>query len=126
MNKLINISELSKLLNLFNIKNNKPNNHILRYWEKEFKEIKPTIIKKRRYYTQKDIELIKFIKFLLKEKGLTINGVKNILKSKINRLDDYNSFGLKAEYQKEFIKNKSKLILKKIKKIKKNGKKNTY
>ena len=57
MNKLINISELSKLLNLFNIKNNKPNNHILRYWEKEFKEIKPTIIKKRRYYTQKDIEL---------------------------------------------------------------------
>ena len=57
---------------------------------------------------------------------MTIKGVKIILKSNINTLDDYNSFSLKADYQKEKIKIKSKLILDKLKKIKKYGKKNTH
>ena len=61
----------------------------LRYWEKEFKQIKPTLIRNRRYYSEKQINIIKLIKFLLKDKGMTINGVKNVLKSKINTLDDY-------------------------------------
>ena len=126
MEHLINISQLSTLLNLINKKNNKPSNHILRYWEKEFKQIKPTIIKNRRYYSKKQINVIKLIKFLLKEKGMTISGVKNVLKSNINSLDDYNSYSLKADYHKKVIKDKSKKILKKIKKIKKYGKKNSY
>ena len=123
MKKFINISELSKLLNLINPKNKKPSNYILRYWEKEFKQIKPIILKNRRYYSEKQIEIIKLIKFLLKDRGMTINGVKSMLKSDINKLDDYDSYSLKANYHKKNIKIKSKAILDKIKKIKKYGKK---
>ena len=125
MNKLINIGEASKLLNLINKSNKKPKNHILRYWEKEFKQIKPKFINKRRYYTSSQIEVIKLIKYLLKDKGLTISGVKNIMKLNINNLDDYNSYSLKAGYYKNTFKNKSKLILEKVKKLKYYGKKNT-
>ena len=78
MVKLINISQLASLLNLVNSKTKKPSNYILRYWEKEFKQIKPTILKNRRYYSDKQIDIIKLIKFLLKDKGMTIKGVKNI------------------------------------------------
>ena len=63
---------------------------------------------------------------LLKDKGMTINGVKNILKSNINTLDDYNSFSLKADYYKENIKKKSSRILHLLKNLKKHGKKNTH
>ena len=126
MNKLFNISEVSKLLKIINTKTKKPSNHVLRYWEKEFKQIKPILIKNRRYYSNKQINLIKLIKFLLKEKGLTINGVKNVLKSNINTLDDYNSNSLKADYRKKIIKEKSVKILEKIKNIKNHGKKNSY
>jgi DNA-binding transcriptional MerR regulator len=126
MSKYINISQLSKLLNLVNPKSRKPLNHVLRYWEKEFKEIKPVLIKNRRYYSNKQVELIKMIKFLLKDKGLTIKGVQNIIKSKINTLDDHDLSSLKADYQKENIKLKSKKLLEKIKDIKKYGKKNTH
>jgi len=118
MVKLINISQLANLLNLVNSKTKKPSNYVLRYWEKEFKQIKPIILKNRRYYSEKQIDIIRLIKFLLKDKGMTINGVKNILKSDINSLDDYNSYSLKAEYLKENIKVKSKTILEKIKKLK--------
>ena len=125
MVKLINISQLANLLNLVNSKTKKPSNYILRYWEKEFKQIKPVILNNRRYYSEKQISIIKLIKFLLKDKGMTVNGVKNILKSNINSLDDYNSYSLKADYLKENIKIKSKTILEKIKRLK-NGKKNSY
>ena len=57
-------------------------NHILRYWEKEFKEIKPKKINNRRYYSLKQVEIIKMIKFLLKNKGMTISGVKKFTKFK--------------------------------------------
>ena len=118
MVKLINITQLANSLNLVDTKTKKPLNYVLRYWEKEFNEIKPTILNKRRYYSEKQINIIKLIKFLLKEKGMTINGVKNILKSNINSLDDYNSYSLKADYLKENLKVKSKTILEKIKKLK--------
>ena len=123
MEKFLNISQLSKLLDLINPKNNKPTNYILRYWEKEFKEIKPTVLKNRRYYSKKQIEIVKLIKFLLKDKGMTIKGVKTILKSNINNLDDYDLFSLKADYHKINIKTKCKKILDKIRDIKKYGKK---
>ena len=65
------------------------------------------------------------IKFLLKNKGLTIAGVKLLLNSKINKLDDTNLHSLKAVYLKDKLKFKSKLLLDKIKKIRSYGKKNT-
>tara|TARA_X000000368_G_C22954472_1_gene678130 strand:+ start:473 stop:853 length:381 start_codon:yes stop_codon:yes gene_type:complete len=126
MDKLINISQVSKLLQIINTKTKKPSNYILRYWEKEFKQIKPIIIKNRRYYSKKQINVIKLIKFLLKDKGMTITGVKKVLKSNINSLDDYNSYSLKADYHRKIIKDKSNKILEKIKKIKTYGKKNSY
>tara|TARA_B100000579_G_scaffold273583_1_gene225992 strand:- start:51 stop:431 length:381 start_codon:yes stop_codon:yes gene_type:complete len=126
MDKLLNISEVSKLLQIINIRTKKPSNYILRYWEKEFKQIKPIIIKNRRYYSRKQIKIIKLIKFLLKDRGMTISGVKNVLKSNINSLDDYNSYSLKTEYHKREIKDKSKKLLDKLKKIKKYGQKNSY
>ena len=125
MSKLINISEASKQLNLIDKISQKPLNHILRYWEKEFKEIKPKKINNRRYYTAEQFEILKMIKFLLKNKGMTISGVKTLLKSKINKLDDTNNLSLKAEYYKANIKAKSKLLLNKIKKINSYGKKNS-
>ena len=125
MTKLINISEASKILGLTNPKTNKPLNHILRYWEKEFKIIKPKILNKRRYYSSEQIEIIKLIKFLLKNKGLTISGAKKLINLNMNKLDDYNSISLKAEYYKKLLKSKSNLLLEKINKLKKYGKKNT-
>ncbi len=125
MSRLIGISELTKKLNLINPKNKKPLNHILRYWEKEFKIIRPKKINKRRFYNLKQIEIIKMIKFLLKNKGMTIAGVKNLLHSNINKLDVDDLHGLKANYYSEILKRKSKSILEKINKIKKHGKKNS-
>ena len=87
---------------------------------------KTNIFKRKRYYSDELIDFIKLIKYLLKDKGLTIKGVKKILKSNINNLDDYNSFSLKTSYHKENIKNKIKKILNKLKKIKNYGKKNSY
>ena len=125
MKKLITISDLSKLLNLVD-NNKKPLNYVLRYWEKEFNEIKSKKIKNRRYYTFEQVETIKLIKFLLKNKGMTINGVKNLLKSNIKKLDDYNSHSLKAEYYRKKFEEKSRKVLDKIKKLKKYGKKNSH
>ena len=125
MNKFINITQLSKLLKLTNSRNNKPQNYVLRYWEKEFKQIKPKLINKRRYYSSDQVNLIKFINYLIKEKGMTLSGVKNILNSDINKLDDYNSYSLKASYYKNILKTKSAKILKKVNNLKKYGKKNS-
>jgi len=126
MEKLFKISEVSKLLDLIDHKNKKPANHTIRFWEKEFKNIKPVLINKRRYYTEKQIQIFRLIKFLLKDKGVTIKGVKNILKNNINSLDDYDLNSLKADYQKKNIEIKSKKILDKIKTLKNYGKKNTH
>ena len=124
MDKFISISELTKILNLINPITKKPLNHTLRYWEKEFKEIKPKKINNRRYYTSKQLEIIKMIKFLLKNRGMTISGVKNYLN--INKkLDVNNIHSLKAEYYKDNISKKSKSLLEKIKKLKKYGKKDS-
>ncbi len=126
MGKLLTISQLSKMLNLEDQKNKKPLNHTLRFWEKEFKQIKPKKINNRRYYSQEQVEIIKMIKFLLKTKGMTIAGAKNTLNMKINKLDDDNSDSLKAEYYKKNLREKSNKILDKINSLKKYGKKNTF
>jgi|TARA_B100001059_G_C17804793_1_gene568441 DNA-binding transcriptional MerR regulator len=125
MDKLISISEASKILNLINPITKKPLNHTLRFWEKKFKEIKPKKINNRRYYTSKQLEIIKMIKFLLKNKGMTISGVQNYLNLNTNKLDDNNNHSLKAEYYKNYLSKKSKLLLDKINKVKKYGKKNS-
>ena len=118
--KLINISEVAKQIGLVDIKNGKLLTHTLRFWETKFHQIRPTIMSgNRRYYSQKDVNTIKLIKFLLKDQGLTIDGAKKIMRKKVNTLDDYKTSSIKAEYLKNIIKIKSKILLDKIKKIKK-------
>ena len=126
MTKLMNISELSKSLNLVSPKSKKPLNHVIRYWEKEFKQIRPKKINNRRYYSSNQIKLIKLIKFLLRNKGLTISGVKAFLKKNTNELDYANTDSLKTEYYKISLKQKSLSLLKKISNLKIHGKKNSH
>ena len=77
------ISEVVEILGLKSKKGKLKPTHTLRYWEKEFNQIKPLILKgSRRYYDEKNIRLLKKIHFLLKERGMTINGVKKFLKNK--------------------------------------------
>ena len=74
------IAEVAKILGLINVKDGPLSTHTIRFWEKEFKQIKPKIFAgKRRYYDKKSIQIIKNIKYLLKDKGMTIKGVKNLL-----------------------------------------------
>ena len=74
------IGEVVKILDLKSRSHQKTPTHILRFWEKEFKQIKPKILRgNRRYYNKKNIELLLKIKFLLKQQGMTIKGVKKIL-----------------------------------------------
>ena len=125
MTKLANISEVAKILNLVHPETKKPLNHVLRFWEKKFKQIRPKIINNRRYYSPEQVEIIKKIKFLLKTKKMTIFGARNLLNGNINKLDDYNISSLDTDYYKNLFKTKGKLILKKLHSIKKYGKKNT-
>ena len=125
MSKFFKISEVSVYLDLVNPLSKKPLNHILRYWEKEFRQIKPKKINNRRYYSTEQVEIIKKIKFLVKNKGMTISGVKKLLNLNINKLDDYDLDSLKADYYKNALRNKSKNLLNKIKNLKKYGKKNS-
>ena len=70
--KYYSISEVSKLCAV------KP--HTLRFWESEFRNLKPITRKgKRRYYQEEDIKIVKRIQNLLYKEGLTIAGVKRRL-----------------------------------------------
>ena len=77
------IGEVVKILGLTSKKGKSSPTHIIRYWEKEFKQIKPKILNgNRRYYDKKNIELLKKVHFLLRDQGMTINGAKKILNNK--------------------------------------------
>ena len=110
------IGEVAKELGFTNKKTGGLQTHTLRYWETQFKQIKPIIrAGKRRYYSKKNIQIIKLIKFLLKEKGFTMNGVKKILNNpEIHSIDDNMNLGV----YKPDLKN-TRIIKDKIKKISK-------
>ena len=74
------IGEVAKLIGLIDSKKGTPSTHTIRFWEKEFKQIRPKIFAgKRRFYDNNTIEIITNIKYLLKDKGMTIKGVKKML-----------------------------------------------
>ena len=121
------IGEVAKDLNLVDKKTGNIQTHTLRYWESQFRQIKPTIrAGRRRYYSEKDFKIIKYVKFLLKDKGLTISGVKKILNDKDSQfLDEDINLGVYRRDLKatKIIKGKIKNISKIIKELKnlKNG-----
>ena len=116
------IGEVAKILNLkINDKGNLPT-HVIRFWETQFKQIKPKILNSnRRYYDEKTINLLKKVKFLLKDQGMTINGVKKILNNEDSlKLDEIADKSIRTEN----LRNKLLKISNKLKELK-NGKKNT-
>ncbi len=115
------IGEAALEIGLINEKN-KPNTHTLRFWEKNFKQIKPKILfGNRRYYSNKDIYILKLIYNLLKKQGMTIVGAKKALNSGAIKLDPSALLDIKGENLKQNLKdkvNKIRNILKKIKEVK--------
>ena len=112
------IGEVARILKLINKKPGKLSTHTLRFWEKNFIEIKPKIFAgNRRYYDLKTIELLKKIQYLLKNKGMTINGVKKLLKYNNSELDDVNNKTINVKNLKKKINKISELT----KSLKNNG-----
>ena len=93
------ISEVVKILGLKSKKGESLPTHTIRFWEKKFKQIKPKIFNNnRRYYDQNCINILKKVKFLLKEQGMTINGVKKILNGDQSlELDEMADNSIKAD-----------------------------
>ena len=113
------IGEVAKILSESPKKNKTIKTHTIRFWEKEFKQIKPKILNgNRRYYDVKNIDIIKKIHFLLKVQGMTINGVKRILENKEPlKLDENSNRSIRAvELKNKLIKISN--ILKDLKKRK--------
>ena len=107
------IGEVAKILDLVNKKNGSLSTHTIRFWEKEFKNIKPRILAgRRRYYDNSTIETLRKIKFLLKNQGMTIKGVKKVLNTST-------SFNLDDLSNKSINMNNNLVLKKKISKISK-------
>ena len=112
------IGEVAKILNLIDKKTGKLSTHTIRFWEKEFKQVKPNIFSgRRRYYDDKTVDLLKKIQYLLKNKGMTINGVKKYLNTTDSDLDENNNKTINSN----IIKTKLNRISKILKNIKSNG-----
>ncbi len=109
--KYKSISEVAKILNLVNKNTGKLSTHTIRFWEKEFRQIKPYLFSgNRRYYDNNSILIIKKIQYLLKNKGMTIKGAKKLLNENNSDLDENNNKIIKADTLKKKIKKISNLI----------------
>ena len=120
------IGEVAEIVGLIDKKRGTLSTHTIRFWEKKFSQIKPKILSgKRRYYSNKEIRIIKLVKYLLKEKGMTIKGVKAVLNNpKSLTLDDTTKYSVSNQsFNKEKIKDKIKKISQIIDELKelKNG-----
>ena len=106
------IGEVAKILKLKSNQKGVNPTHTIRFWETQFKQIKPKILNaNRRYYDEVTINLLKKIKYLLKEQGMTINGVKKILENEVSlKLDEIADKTIKAENLKNKIVKISKII----------------
>ena len=106
------IGEVAKILNLKSNKKGELPTHIIRFWETQFKQIKPKILNSnRRYYDEDCINLLKKVKFLLKEQGMTINGVKKILTGEQSlELDEMANNSIKADNLRNKLVKISKIV----------------
>ncbi len=122
--KYKSIGEVARILNLFNKKKGSLSTHTIRFWEKEFKQVKPKVFNgNRRYYDENTINILKRIKYLLKEKGMTLNGAKKLLNSELSDIDEFYNTTINQKNNIKSRINKIKNIITNIKTT--NGKKNT-
>ena len=123
------IGEVAKELNLIELETGKAKTYILRFWEKEFPQLKPKLrAKGRRYYTAENVKLLKKIQYLLKDKGLTIKGAKKIIENNIDDIE-VDDFERKDISTNDLLNKKDKLIrikniITELKNLSSNGKKN--
>ena len=104
------IGEVAKELNLIELETGKAKTYILRFWEKEFPQLKPKLrAKGRRYYTTENVKLLKKIQYLLKDKGLTIKGAKKIIENNIDDIE-VDDFERKDISTNDLLNKKDKLI----------------
>ena len=113
------IGEVVKIIGLKTKKGQSLPTHTIRFWEKEFKQIKPIILNgNRRYYDEKNIKLLKKVHFLLKDQGMTIKGVKKILNFKEPlKLDEKINQSIRTDNLKSKLKKISNIV-KNLKKLK--------
>ena len=106
------IGEVVKILKLKSNKKGILPTHTIRFWEKQFKQIKPKILNaNRRYYDENTINLLKKVKFLLKDQGMTINGVKKVLNGEDTlELDEIANNSIKADNLKNKLTRISRII----------------
>ena len=106
------IGEVAKILQLKSKKKGVLPTHTIRFWETQFKQIKPKILNaNRRYYDEGTINLLKKVKFLLKDKGMTINGVKKVLKGEESlELDEMANNSIKADNLRNKLVKISKIV----------------
>ena len=106
------IGEVTKILNLKSNKKGELPTHIIRFWETQFKQIRPKILNSnRRYYDENCINILKKVKFLLKEQGMTINGVKKILNGEQSlELDEMANNSIKADNLRNKLVKISKIV----------------
>ena len=106
------IGEVAKILRLKSNKKGILPTHTIRFWEKQFKQIKPKILNSnRRYYDNNCIDLLKKVKFLLKDQGMTINGVKKILNGEVSlNLDELANNSIKTDNLRNKLTKISKII----------------
>ena len=105
------IGEVVKILNDAEPKNSRINAHTLRFWETQFTQLKPKLFNnKRRHYDSVSIETLKFIKYLLKSEGMTIEGVKKHLKQNKSILDDSLITTIRTRYFKNKLSNIKNII----------------
>ena len=114
------IGEVARILDLVNSKKGTLNTHTIRFWESEFKQIKPKILSgNRRYYSKETIEILKKVKYLLKEQGMTIKGVKKVLNSNISlNLDELPKNSISSDNKIIIKLKKISSLIKKIKSLK--------
>ena len=109
------IGEVAEILKLKSKKRGVFSTHTIRFWETQFKQVKPILFNtKRRYYDQKTINILKKIKFLLKDQGMTINGVKKILDNPNNndtlKLDEISNNSIRTDNFKNKVLKISKIV----------------
>ena len=109
------IGEVAKILELKSKKNGIYSTHTIRFWETQFKQVKPKLFNSnRRYYDKKTIDILKKIKFLLKDQGMTINGVKKILNNPNNNntlnLDEISNNSIRSDNFKNKVIKISKIV----------------